>query len=361
MEKNPPKPVDRIAVFMYNNVRRTVLGTVQRIGRDDVSTQTQRGIGHLFPFSDGSKRYHTYDYWLKATFGGKCAKIPLDAGFTCPNVDGRCGVGGCIYCSGRGSGDFAESPMIPLREQYDRQREFLAKKWPTERCIPYFQARTNTYAPAEVLRPLFEKALTWPAVVGLNIATRADCLPDDTVALLREISERTVLTVELGLQTSHDHTAALINRGHTYADFQEGYSRLRTGAPGALTCIHLIFGLPGETEADMLETVRRVAKLRPHQVKIHLLHVLRGTALCELYETGKYIPMEKDAYVETVVKALELLPPDTVIARLTGDGAAEDLLAPLWSRRKREVLNAVDMALVRRSTWQGRLSGGEEP
>lgn len=310
--------------------------------------------GRTPPFFAPGKRYNTYDAWLKSTFGGKCAKIPLDAGFSCPNMDGRCGVGGCIYCSGRGSGDFAESSVMPLRAQYDRQRELLAKKWPTERCIPYFQARTNTYAPAEVLRPIFEEALTWPGVVGLNIATRADCLPEEAVTLLRELSERTVLTVELGLQTAHDHTAALINRGHTYADFLEGYTRLRNGAPRALTCIHLIFGLPDETEEDMLETVRRVAELGPHQVKIHLLHVLRGTALGELYGAGKYTPLEKDAYVETVVKALELLPPETVIARLTGDGAAEDLIAPMWSRRKREVLNAIDKRLASLDTWQGK-------
>ena len=316
--------------------------------------QTKKPGECVFPTADTHKRYNTYDAWLKSTFGGKCAKIPLDAGFSCPNLDGRCGVGGCIYCSGRGSGDFAESPMIPLREQYDRQRVFLAQKWPTERCIPYFQARTNTYAPAEVLRPIFEEALTYPASVGMNIATRADCLPAETVSLLRELSEKTVLTVELGLQTAHDSTAALIGRGHTYADFLEGYDRLRTGAPKALVCVHLIFGLPGETEADMLETVRRVAELRPHQVKLHLLHVLRGTVLGEMYEAGKYTPMEKDAYAETVVKALELLPPDTVIARLTGDGAAQDLLAPLWSRRKREVLNAIDRRLAALDTWQGR-------
>ena len=320
-----------------------------------MSTQNQRGGGHPFPFTDGSKRYHTYDHWLKSTFGGKCAKIPLDAGFSCPNLDGTCGYGGCIYCSGRGSGDFAEESSVPLREQYDRQRAFLAKKWPTDMCIPYFQARTNTYAPADVLRPIFEEALSYPGVVGMNIATRADCLPDETVALLAELSEKTVLTVELGLQTARDETAALINRGHTYADFLAGYNRLRDGAPNALICVHLILGLPGEDEAAMLETVRRVAELRPDQVKLHLLHVLRGTVLADLYEAGKYTPLEKDEYVSAVVKALELLPPETVIARVTGDGAAEDLLAPSWSRRKREVLNAIDMALSRGDTYQGRL------
>ena len=310
--------------------------------------------GNLFPYTDGSKRYHTYDYWLKSTFGGKCAKIPLDGGFTCPNMDGRCGVGGCIYCSGRGSGDFAESSAVPLREQYDRQREFLSHKWPVEKCIPYFQARTNTYAPVERLAPLFREVLTYPHVVGMNIATRADCLPEDVVGLLRELSEETVLTVELGLQTAHDHTAALINRGHTYADFLDGYHRLRRGAPKALICVHLIFGLPGETVEDMLDTVRLVADLRPDQVKIHLLHILRGTVLGDWYEAGKYRPMEKEAYITAVVRALELLPPEVVVARLTGDGAAQDLLAPLWSRRKREVLNGIDQLLVKEQTWQGK-------
>ena len=334
---------------MYNNVN-------AREGRDHVTVprkQKKGGSGNPFPFSDGSKRYHTYDYWLKATFGGKCAKIPLDAGFSCPNLDGRCGTGGCIYCSGRGSGDFAESSDLPLREQYDRRRKFLSGKWPTERCIPYFQARTNTYASAETLRPIFDEALTWPGVVGMSIATRADCLPADTVTLLAELSERTVLTVELGLQTTHDATAAAINRGHTYADFLEGYRRLRGGAPKALICVHLIMGLPNETEEDMLETVKRVAALRPDQVKLHLLHVLKGTALGDLYEAGKYLPMEREDYISVVVKALELLPPETVVARVTGDGAASDLLAPLWSRRKREVLNAIDRELAANHTWQG--------
>ncbi len=309
---------------------------------------------HPFAFSDSNKRYHTYDYYLRHRFGGKCAKIPLDAGMTCPNIDGRCGRGGCIYCSGRGSGDFAPPPSLPLREQYDRGRAALADKWPTDRCIAYLQAHTNTYAPTEVLRSLFEEVLSYPDVVGLNIATRADCLPPETVDLLRDLSERTVLTVELGLQTVHDRTAALINRGHTFADFLDGYRRLRAGAPRARMGVHLILGLPGETEADMLETVRAVADLRPDEVKLHLLHVLRGTRLGAMYEEGKYTPMERDAYVDTVVRALALLPPETVVSRVTGDGAAADLLAPLWSRRKREVLNAIDLRLAALDTWQGK-------
>ena len=173
------------------------------------------------------------------------------------------------------------------------------------------------------------------------------------MAYLAELADRTTLTVEMGLQTAHDATATRINRGHTYADFVEGYARLREASPRIHTCIHLIFGLPDESEADMLDTVRAVAALRPHQVKIHLLHVLRNTALAETYERGEYVPMERERYIDTVVRALELLPPDTVVARLTGDGAAADLLAPMWSRAKMAVINDVDRELYRRKTCQG--------
>ena len=307
-----------------------------------------------FPYTDGSKRYHTYDYWLKSTFGGKCAKIPLDAGFTCPNMDGTCGTGGCIYCSGRGSGDFAESPALPLREQYDRQREFLSKKWPVERCIPYFQARTNTYGPAERLRSVFEEVLTYPGAVGLNIATRADCIEDDVLAYLAELSERTVLTLELGLQTVHDETATRINRGHGFAAFLATYERIRRVAPRLRIGVHLILGLPGETTEMMLETVKRVGALHPDEVKLHLLYVVEGTALAELYKSGAYVPPEREAFVSLAVRALTLLPPDIVVGRLTGDGEADTLLAPLWSRKKLCILNDIDKMLYEQDLWQGK-------
>ncbi len=305
------------------------------------------------PHTATGKRYRTYDDYLRSRFGGKCAKIPLDAGMTCPNIDGRCGHGGCIYCSSRGSGDFAPPLSLSLREQYDRGRAVLAAKWPTERCIAYLQAHTNTYAPTDRLRPLFEDILGYPALVGINVATRADCLPPDTVSLLDGVSRQTVLTVELGLQSAHDRTAARINRGHTYADFLDGYRRLRVGAPHIRVGVHIIFGLPGETQEDMLDTVRAVAALHPDEVKLHLLHVLRGTVLGAMYEAGAYTPMDREAYIDLVVRALELLPPDTVIARLTGDGAAADLLAPAWSRRKRSVLNDIDKHQRLLDTRQG--------
>jgi radical SAM protein (TIGR01212 family) len=306
--------------------------------------------------TDSNKRYYTYDYYLRRRFGAKVAKIPLDIGLTCPNIDGRCGVGGCIYCSGRGSGDFAESPLLPIEEQYRLTREKLSSKWSTERCIAYFQAHTNTYAPLEFLKSSFERALLLDGVVGINIATRADCLDSEVCEYLADLAERTVLTVELGLQSSSDETAEKINRGHTYADFLDGYRRLREASDKIEICVHIIFGLPGESREDMLKTVRDVAALAPDQVKIHLLHVLKSTEMARIYERGEYTPLEKDEYVALVADAIELLPPDTVVARLTGDGMADDLLAPDWSRKKVAVINDIDKLLYSRSSWQGSKS-----
>lgn len=304
--------------------------------------------------TDSNKRYFTYDYYLRRTFGGKAAKIPLDIGLTCPNIDGRCGVGGCIYCSGRGSGDFAQSSSLSVSEQYELTRAKLSSKWSTERCIPYFQAHTNTYAPVDHLREKFEEALSLDGVVGMNIATRADCLPKEVCELLASLAERTELTVELGLQSSSDRTAELINRGHGFKDFLEGYGRLRAASDKIDICVHIILGLPGESREDMLRTVRDVAELAPDQVKIHLLHVLRGTVMADMYKAGEYTPMTKEEYVSAVVDAIELLPPDTVVARVTGDGMGEELLAPEWSRKKVSVINDIDKLLYERGSFQGK-------
>ena len=306
-----------------------------------------------FPNSDTNKRYFTYDYYLRRTFGGKCAKLPLDAGFTCPNIDGRCGHGGCIYCSDRGSGDFAPEARLSITEQIQRQKELFTRKWDVSRCIAYFQAHTNTYAPLSLLKEKYEEALAQEGIVGLNIATRADCLPTDVVEYLSELAERTVLTVELGLQSSSDMTAARINRGHDFATFCRGFEALRRANAKIGICVHVIFGLPDEDDEAMMQTVRDVAALHPDQVKLHLLHVLRGTALADLYEAGEYQPLERDRYIRLVADALELLPPDVVIGRLTGDGAADDLLAPLWSRKKTTVINDIDKLLYVRNSMQG--------
>ena len=309
-----------------------------------------------FVNSDSNKRYYTYDHYLKKTFGGKCVKIPLNAGFSCPNVDGKCGYGGCIYCSESGSGDFAEPSELPIAEQFERIRKKLSSKWDTQRYVPYFQARTNTYAPLSVLKEKFEAALCLDGVVGMNIATRADCLEDDVVQYLSELSERTVLTVELGLQTIHDETARFINRGHTYSDFLDGYNKLRFANPKINICVHLIFGLPNENEEMMIQTAKEVASLSPDMVKIHLLHVLRGTKLAKIYQSGEYAQLEKDEYVRLVAQALQYFDKDTVIARVTGDGMKDDLLAPLWSLKKVSVINDIDKYLFENNMWQGKLA-----
>lgn len=306
-----------------------------------------------FPYSDTNKRYHTYDYYLRTVFGGKVAKLPLDGGFTCPNLDGTCGSTGCIYCSERGSGDFAPAANLPIATQIRMQKERYAQKWDTSRCIAYFQARTNTYAPVEVLRKQFEEALSQDGIVGLNIATRPDCLPPCVLELLAELAEKTVLTVELGLQSSNDKTAKTIRRGHTFAQFCTGVEALKTVSPRIQIGAHVIFGLPGEGSAEMLQTVQDLIPLGIHQIKIHLLHVLRNTPLAALYESGAYFPLSRTDYIQTVVKALEILPPETVIGRLTGDGAREALLAPLWSVKKTTVLNDIDKLLYQQNTYQG--------
>ena len=310
-------------------------------------------IEHSFPYSDTNKRYHTYDYYLRHRYGGKCVKLSLDAGFTCPNIDGTCGRGGCIYCSPRGSGDFTYSELS-LREQYDRQRALLGRKWETVRCIPYLQAHTNTYAPIAVLSHVFEEVLSLPDAVAFHIATRADCLGKDVLLLLREVSEKIDLTVELGLQSVHDETARLINRGHSFRDFESGYLALRAAVPRARIGVHLINGLPGEDLGMMRRSAELLAAMRPDEVKLHLLHVLANTPLASLYKAGGYTPLTLEEYVGVLVDQLELLSPETVIGRVTGDGAPDTLLAPLWSKTKFVVMNAIDREMVRRDTYQGK-------
>ncbi len=315
-----------------------------------MSTKKTQKQTNPYPYSDTNKRYLTYEYYCRRKFGTKVAKIPLDPGLSCPNID--CG-GGCIYCSGRGSGDSVPMGMS-LLGQYESGRRTLASKWDTSHCIAYIQAHTNTYAPIRVLREIYEEVLAFDGLVGMSIATRADCLGEDVCALLCEVSEKTELVVELGLQSSSDETAKLINRGHSYGDFVRGYERLRRQVPRAEVCIHIIFGLPGESKEDMLRTVRDVATLHPNQVKIHLLHVIKDTPMAEMYLSGEYTPMEREDYIETVAEALTLLPEDVVICRLTGDGIAESLLAPMYSTRKTSILNDIDKLMYEKNLWQGK-------
>ncbi len=298
-----------------------------------------------------NKRYNTQDNYLKARFGTKVAKISLNAGFTCPNRDGTKGIGGCIYCSESGSGDFAGNPCDSIEAQFSSIRAGIDKKWKNAKYMPYFQAGTNTYAPLSILREKFEAALALDNIVGISIATRPDCIEDDTLEYLSKLSKRTYLTVELGLQSIHNKTGELINRCCSYNEFLDCYNRL--SSKGINTCIHLINGLPGEDRDMMLESVKTVAALRPHSVKLHMLHIIRGTVCEKMYNEGKVKCFTLDEYVNLVCDELELLPYETVIQRITGDGARDTLVAPLWSVKKFDVINGVDREMNRRNVFQG--------
>ena len=304
------------------------------------------------PLMWGDKRYHTLNSYLRQTFGTKVFKVMLDAGFTCPNRDGSIATGGCTFCSARGSGDFAGWRRDNLVTQFNEVKNRQHRKWPDAKYIGYFQAYSNTYAPVDVLREYYEVILAQEDVVGLSIATRPDCLPDDVIELLAELNEKTYLWVELGLQTIHESTSELINRAHDTACYYEAVEKLRKH--NIRVCSHIIFGLPGETEEMMLETARAVAHMDVQGIKLHLLHLMRKTPMVKQYEAGLLQFLEQDQYVRLIVDALEMLPPEMVIHRLTGDSPPDLLIGPLWSRNKWEVLTAIDRELVRRETWQGK-------
>jgi radical SAM protein (TIGR01212 family) len=304
----------------------------------------------------GEKRFHTWNYELRERFGGKVFKVPLDAGFTCPNRDGTVATGGCTFCSARGSGDFAGSRRLDLIQQFETVRASLHKKWPKAKYIGYFQAFSNTYAPVKELREIYETILDLPDVVGISIATRPDCLPDDVLDYLEELNQRTYLLVELGLQTVHESTSRRINRAHDTKTFLAGLFALRDR--GIETCTHIIYGLPGETEDMMMQTAQMVARMPTQGVKLHLLHLLKGTPLMEEYERGELEFLSKEQYVSLICDTLEILPPDMIIHRVTGDGPPDLLVGPIWSRKKWEVLNAIDEELERRDSWQGKFFDG---
>lgn len=304
----------------------------------------------MFLYTLDNKRYHTLNYHLMKTFGEKVYKAVIDAGFTCPNKDGRCSYGGCSYCAD-GSGEFTNDAALSITEQLQKEADRIEKKHKNPKLIAYFQANTNTYAPIEVLRAKYNEALSFPNVVGLSIATRADCIDGSIAEMLSEFANKTYLTVELGLQTVHDKTAKDFNRGYNYDTFLSAYKLLKER--NIRVCVHIINGLYGETKEDMIKTAKAVGELKPDAVKIHLLHIVRGTAYERLYEQDKLIPMSKDAYVDVVCRQLEYLPAETVIERITGDGGRDTLIAPLWSLDKISVLGAIDKEMAARNTYQG--------
>lgn len=304
-----------------------------------------------FVLSDDNKRYQTYNYYLRNRFGQKVFKVPLNVDLGCPNRDGTKGVGGCIFCSAKLSGDFAGNPCDDIQSQFAEIKEKMHKKWIEGLYIPYFQAGSNTYADVKTLRDMYYTALSFENVVGLSIATRADCITEEIADLLGEIAERTYLTVELGLQSIHDETAELCNRCHTYADFVRGFEMLKKR--GINVCVHIINGLPFETKDMMIETARVIGGLGIHSIKIHLLHILRGTRLALMYENNEFKAMTLEDYVDTVVEQLKVLPKEVIIQRVTGDGAKDELIAPLWSLKKFCVMNEIDKKMARENIYQG--------
>ena len=307
-----------------------------------------------FKYSDTNKRYHTYDYYLRHEYGEKCAKITLDAGLSCPNIDGTKGTGGCIYCSG-GSAARTIDALATIEEQYESQKRLMASKWSeVTRYLPYLQAYTNTHTSPDKLRALLDRTARLEGAVEVAIATRADCLENEKIDILNDLSERICVTVELGLQSSDDETAALINRGHTYAELEDAFFRLRARAPRVKIAIHIINGLPNENYEKMMKTAHALAHLKPDIVKIHLLHVIDGTPLGAMYKRGEYTPLEMEEYVKITCDQLEVLPPEVVIERITGDGERQTLLAPLWSLKKTAVINEIDKELFRRGSYQGK-------
>lgn len=300
------------------------------------------------------KPYYSLDAWLKNTYGCKCYKIALNAHMTCPNRDGTLGTQGCLFCSAGGSGDFAASGT-DIRQQLEAGLALFGHKKVGQHYIAYFQAYTNTYAPAERLRILYTRALEHPLVCGISIATRPDCLPDSVLKLLSELRQSypdKFIWIELGLQTIHERTARLIRRGYELPCFESAMKKLRMLDIPVI--VHIILGLPGETPEDMLKTVAYLNTQQPFGVKLQLLHVLEGTDLADLYGTRAFTVLEKEEYLDILVNCLTHLSPDIVVHRVTGDGPKKLLIAPAWSGNKRDVLNSLHKKMRLENAFQGK-------
>jgi len=298
-----------------------------------------------------NKAYNGLDGYFKKIFGKKVIKIALDIGATCPNLDGTKSTKGCTFCSG-GSGDFSTSGQ-DIIEQLNRGKELVCKKWKDGLYMPYFQSYTNTYLPVNYLKERVDRLLLEKDVVGISISTRPDCISEEMLCYLENLSKRTFLIVELGLQSAKDDTLKLINRGHTVKDFDDCYKRLKNN--GIKVCVHIVDGLIGETKEDMLNTAKYLASIKPDFVKIHLLYFINDTIDTLRYQNGEIKPLLKQEYIDILVSQIELLPQLVVIERLTGDGDKSKLIAPKYSTDKRGMLSAIDNAFRDRNTYQGRL------
>ena len=302
----------------------------------------------MFKYSLDNKRYHTLNYHLTNKFNTRVFKVSLNGGFSCPNFKNG---SGCIFCSALGSGDFAGNKNDDLKTQFESVKKKLNNKWPDTKYIAYFQANTNTYAPVSVLKKKFEEVLTFQNVIGLNIGTRPDAITDECLEYLKDLNKRTYLTIELGLQSMHNETLKLINRGHDLECFNKCVKKLKENNINVV--VHIINGLPFETKEMMLDTVKHLNKLKIDGIKIHMLHVLKNTKLEKYYEETKFHLLTKEEYVDIVCSQIEELNENIVIHRLTGDGAKDDLIAPLWTLKKVSVLNDIDKELKKRGTYQG--------
>lgn len=298
------------------------------------------------------KPYHSLDYELKKRFGEKVYRLALNGGMTCPNRDGRVGYGGCIFCSSGGSGDFAADPALSIRQQIEAGKKALLSKRPVHKYIAYFQAFTNTYAPVSYLRSIFTEAIDHPEVVLLSIATRPDCLEPEIVDLLSKLNQKKPVWVELGLQTMHEDTASFIRRGYDLSVFEDAVQRLRAHHIEVIT--HVILGLPGEDQERMLQTIQYLNTQQIQGIKLQLLHILRGTDLAYYYQKEPFPVFSMEEYVQMILSCLQILRPDIVIHRLTGDGPKDLLIAPLWSQAKRQVLNTIHQECKRQNVWQGK-------
>lgn len=298
-------------------------------------------------------RYFALNYYLRERFGGRVQKVSLDAGFTCPNVDGAVAVGGCVFCDNRSFSPSRRLKRTSVSGQLEQGMRVLRRRYTNvSRFLAYFQPATNTYAPVARLRPLFLEPLDHPDVVGLVIGTRPDCVPDDVLDLLSELAERTYVSVEYGMQTMHDRSLTWMNRGHGHDAFLDAVARSR--GRGFEIGAHVILGLPGETRDDMLATARELARLGVDAVKVHNLYAVQNTPLADWVRSGQVMLMERDEYVETLVDFLELLPPSCLVERISGDAPPDYLVGPAWCLDKPGLRAAVDAEFARRNTWQGR-------
>lgn len=296
------------------------------------------------------KRYYTMSLYCRQKYGARAVKIPLCSGMSCPNRDGTKGYGGCTFCSGDGGGEFAPKEYLPIAEQFSVATEAM-QKWQDAVRIGYFQSFSNTHCSAERLSELLDEAAAVSGMAAVRIATRADCIDESKADILARFANKIPIEVELGLQTVHDRTADKINRCHSFEEWVKGYSLLKER--GIYVCTHLINGLPDETPDMMIDSAKELAKLKVDGIKLHMLHIIKGSAMAEQYLRHPFELLNIEQYIDIVCRQIAVLPPETVIERLTGDGAKSTLIAPLWTLNKRNVLNSIDKRLAELDIWQG--------